>query len=606
VSSDFTHQSSDNPASCESARTAIRGSPRSNFRPRIAAFFLICLIALLLGLGGRLWQINTSMREPLIARAQQQRRSTTVVPARRGMIMDRKGRVAAATEFLSDVFVDPSRVTDVDALAGKLAPPLNLSPERIKGKIKERPESHYVVLATRVDEITEEAVRALNEPAVGLDSKPVRTYPLADSMAHVLGWVGKDGGGMEGVELQFDAHLRGTPGRRATLRDVRRRGIMPAEEEALPPADGGHVLLTIDAEIQRITETALRSGVETVEAQSGVAVVMAPGTGEVLAMACYPAFDPSAANDTPAKLRRNQAVTDPTEPGSTFKPFIASGAIEGSYVSLTEQIDCHMGHKFFGGREIKDVKKCGMLDLRGILTYSSNIGMVTIAERMGNPALHNTVRRFGFGEPTGIEYPGEAEGLVRPLKKWGRLSTQSVAMGYEISTTPLQLAAAFSAIVNDGMLLKPRLVSQVLSAEGDVIRDNSQPVVVNRVIASQTAQLLTKDLLASVVEEGSGKHAKLDHYRVCGKSGTAKLPFANRKGYEPGAYMGAFLGAAPVRPDGPPDLSVVVMIRRPDAAKAYYGGAISAPVVGEILRRSLAYLQVPADESMLAQAGAAD
>lgn len=578
------------------------GPSSGAFRPRMAIFMLSALMALLLGLGGRLVQINTVMREPLIARAEEQRRSATVIPARRGMIMDRKGRVVAATEFLPDVFVDPTRITDVDALAASLAPPLNMTADRIKEKIKRRSGSHYVVLASGVDEITVSAIRELKDTAIGLDARPVRTYPLVESMSHILGWVGRDGGGMEGVELQFDAHLRGQPGRRATIRDVKRRGIMPAEEEATPPIDGGHVVLTIDAEIQRITETALRNGVEQYHAQSGVAVVMAPGSGEVLAMACYPAFDPAAADEVPAKIRRNRAVTDPTEPGSTFKPFIASGAIEGSYVSLTEQIDCHMGQKFFGSREIRDVKKCGMLDLRGILTYSSNIGMVTIAERMGNPALYNTIRNFGFGNPTGIEYPGEAEGLVRPLKKWGRLSTQSVAMGYEISTTPLQLAAAFSAIVNDGVMLRPRLVRQVLNGEGEVIRDNSQPVVVNRVIASKTAQLLTQDLLASVVEEGSGKLAKQEHYKVSGKSGTAKLPFENRKGYEPGAYMGAFLGAAPIRPDAPPELAVVVMIRRPEASKGYYGGAISAPVVGEILRYSLAYLQIPHDQTMLAQA----
>lgn len=575
---------------------------KNPFRPRMAVFMMACLMMFLLGLGGRLWYINTAMRDSLIERAVQQRRSTTIVPARRGMIMDRKGRVVAATEFLPDVFVDPTRITDLDALASKLAPPLNLTAGGIKAKVRERAASRYVVLASRVDEITEEAVRELNDPAVGLEAKPVRTYPLGQSMAHVLGWVGRDGSGMEGVELQFDAHLRGTPGSRATIRDVRRRGIMPADEGAVSPVDGGHVVLTIDAEVQRITEAALERGVESAQAESGVAVVMSPATGDVLAMACYPGFDPASADQAPAKLRRNRTVTDPTEPGSTFKAFIASGALEGSYVSLTEQIDCHMGQKYFGSRLIRDVKKCGMLDLRGILTYSSNIGMSVIAERMGNPALHNTVRRFGFGAKTGIEFPGEAEGLVRPLRKWGRLTTQSVAMGYEISTTPLQLVVGFSAIVNDGVLLKPRLVSQVLGAEGDVVRDNSHPVVVSRVISSKTARLLTQDLLAAVVEEGSGRHAKLDHYKVSGKSGTAKLPFENKAGYEDKQYVGAFLGASSIRPDTPPELAVVVMIRRPNASLGYYGGAVAAPVVGEILRFSLAYLQVPADETMLAAA----
>lgn len=577
-------------------------APTIAYRPRMAAFLLIALVAILLALSGQLVVINTTMREQLISRAEKQRESQTVFPARRGMILDRRGRVVAATEYLADIFVDPSRVADVDALATKLAPPLNLAPEVIKSTITARPRSQYVVLARRVDEFTEEAIREMNLFGVGLDPKPVRTYPLGTSMAHVLGWVGRDGRGMEGVELQFDGHLRGTPGRRATIRDVRRRGIMPASDDALPPTDGGHVVLTIDAELQRITETALEGGVTKVNAQSGVAVVISPATGEVLAMACFPSFDPGHANEVPATLRRNRALTDPTEPGSTFKPFIASGAIEGNFVSLTEQIDCNLGQKYFGGRLIKDVKKSGMLDLRGILTYSSNIGMSTIAERMGNPVLYQTVRRFGFGEPTGIEYPGESGGLVRPLKKWGRLTTQSVAMGYEISTTPLQLVTAFAAIVNDGVLLKPRLVRQVLDAEGEVLRDSGGPMVVDRIMSSKTAQLLASDLLTSVVEEGSGRHAKLDHYRVSGKSGTAKLPYENQRGYEPGAYMGAFLGASSVRLGKTAELAVVVMIRRPDPKLGYYGGAVAAPVVGEILRYSLAYLEVPPDESMLAAA----
>jgi cell division protein FtsI/penicillin-binding protein 2 len=259
-----------------------------------------------------------------------------------------------------------------------------------------------------------------------------------------------------------------------------------------------------------------------------------------------------------------------------------------------------MGRHHFGSREIVDAHPYGMLDLKGILTHSSNIGMVTIAERMGNPALYEIVRRFGFGEKTGIDFPGESDGVVRPLRKWGRLTTQSVAIGYEISVTPLQLVTAFSAIANDGILLRPRLVHQLLGPDGLVVRENENPVVVGRAVPSNIARRMSHEFLASVVEDGSGKAAKLEGYRVLGKTGTAKLPFENRKGYETGAYMGAFMGAAPLRERGAPELAVVVMIRRPDPTLGYYGGAISAPVVGEILQHSLAYLEVPPDDESVA------
>jgi len=584
--------------------SAGHGASVSIGRRRSAVVLLVALSALLLGLGGRLVYINVELRDRLLARAERQRKSSTVVPARRGMILDRRGRVVAATEYMPDVFVDPTRVDDVDSLANKLGPPLNLPAERIKQMILRRPGSQYVLLAARVDDVTAQAVRAIDHAAVGLDEKPVRTYPLCESMAHVLGWVGRDGTGMEGIELAFDEHLRGKDGRRGTIRDARRRGIMPSDESPIPPVDGGHVVLTIDAELQRITEAALTRGVDGVKAQSGVAVVMSPASGDVLAMACYPSFDPANASQTSPKIRRNRAVTDPTEPGSTFKPFIASGALEGSFVSLTEQIDCHMGKHYFGSRLIQDVHGYGLLDLKGILSHSSNIGMSTIAGRMGNPALHNIIRRFGFGAKTGIDYPGESEGLVRPLRKWGSLSTQSVAMGYEISVTPLQLATGFSAIVNDGVLLRPRLVRQLIGSDGVVVRDSEHPIVVDRAVSTQTARVMSRELLPAVVEDGSGKAAKLDGYRMLGKTGTAKLPYENRKGYESGAYMGAFMGAAPLRDWGTPELAVLVMIRRPDPTLGYYGGAIAAPVVGEILQNSLAYLDIPPDKESLASADA--
>jgi cell division protein FtsI/penicillin-binding protein 2 len=550
-------------------------------------------MVLLLGLGGRLVHINAALGDRLLAIAENQRQGDSILPARRGLILDARGRVLAATEQTPDVFVDPARVEDVDALALQLSPRINLPAAKIAEKIRRRSTSRFVVIESRVDAITAEAVRGMKHPAVGLSDRPERTYPLGQSMAHVLGWVGNDGAGLEGIELGFDAHLRGTAGRRSTIRDARRRVLWRDDQSLIEPIDGGHVVLTLDAEIQRITEAALAQSVERVEAENGVAIVMSPKSGEILAMACYPSFDPNRASTFAADLRRNRAITDPVEPGSTFKPVIVCGALEGSYVSTTQLIDCHMGTRAIGSRVITDVRPHGMMDIKGVITHSSNIGMSVVAERMGNPALHATIRRFHFGNKTGIECPGEADGIVFPLKKWTQLSTASVGMGYEVLVTPLQLLTAFAAIVNDGVMVRPTVIKKLLAPNGELVEDRESTHKIGQVVSPEVARYVANELLVSVVENGSGKGAKLDHYRVLGKTGTAKLMYRDRKLYEPGAYQGAFVGAAPV---GQPELLALVMIRRPNPKIAYYGSAVAAPVVGEILGQSLPYLGVPGDE----------
>ncbi len=567
-------------------------APIDRYQRRCGAALLCGAIVLLLGLGARLAQINTSLRPRLLALAESQQYGQSVIPARRGMILDSRGRVVAATEQRPDVFVDPSRVTDIDALARELSPRVNLPPAQIAEKLRRRSASQYVVVESEVDAITAEAVTAMNNPAVGLSHGLARTYPLGESMAHVLGWVGKDGAGLEGIELTFDNHLRGTEGRRTTIRDARRRALRRSDDHLVPPLDGGHVVLTLDAEIQRIAEHALAESVRRVEAESGLAIVMSPKSGEILAMTCFPGFDPNEANDFPPERRRNRVVTDPVEPGSTFKPVIVCGALEGTHISPTQMIDCHMGTRVLPGRVITDVRPHGMLDLKGVVTHSSNIGMSIISERMGNAALHGTIRRFHFGEKTGVECPGEAAGVVYSLKNWTRMSAASIGMGYEVLVTPLQLITAFAAIVNDGVMVKPRVVRKLLGPGGEVLRDYDTTEAVGRVVSSTVARYVANELLVSVVENGSGKGAKLDHYRVSGKTGTAKLKYRDRKEYEPGAYQGAFVGIAPA---DRPELVVLVMICRPNAKVAYYGSAVAAPVVGEILEQALPYLGVPPD-----------
>ncbi|MBI4717217.1 MAG: penicillin-binding protein 2 [Planctomycetes bacterium] len=562
---------------------------------RLAAFVLVVLMFLLLGLGGRLVYINSVMRPRLVNLARQQQEGSTVIPARRGMILDGRGRVAAVSRRMSDVFIDPAQATDLNTLVHELAVRLNESPDALLAAVRRRPNSRYVVVASRVDETTEEAIRALKNPAVGLADTPVRTFPLGESLAHVTGWTGRDGHGMEGIELAYEKHLAGRDGQRSTIRDSRRRALWRAEDGFTPPADGGHVVLTIDAEIQRIVNEALAEGIRNFEAESGVGVVMSPTTGEVFAMACVPSFDPHDPSKVDAEVRRNRVVTDPVEPGSTIKGFIACGALEGKHLSPHELIDCHMGTYHTGSRTITDVHPYGMMNLAGIITKSSNIGMTIVGERMGKHALHDTLRRFGFGTRAGIECPGEDAGLVYPVRHWSSLTAQSVSFGYEVTMTPLQLAAAFSAIVNDGVLIKPRVVKQLLGPEGDVLAAFDSPTVVRRSVSSSVARYLADEVLVSVVEEGTGHEAKIEGYRVLGKTGTAKLTYKDRKGYEPRAYLSTFIGAAPARA---PEVVVLVMIRRPNPDIGYYGGTVSAPSVRRILAETLAYLQVPPEESV--------
>lgn len=570
-------------------------TPLDRLQRRVGAVLLVGLAVLLLALGGRLVYVHTALGAELRASAERLRRGTTVIPARRGMVLDARGRVAAVAREVPDVFVDPALVENVDELAAELSARLNLPAAEIAAKIRDRANSRYVVVATRVDEVAADAVRGMEHVAVGLTDRSQRVYPLGSSMAHALGWVGRDGKGMAGLERAFDDHLRGRDGRRGTIRDARRRALRRSNRQFVPPVDGGHLVLTLDAEIQRMAESALAKALTRFEAQSGVVIVMSPRDGSVVAMVSQPGFDPNAAvAPGDLALRRNRAVTDPVEPGSSFKPIITCGALDGGFVSLTERIDCRMGSHYFGRRLITDTSPHGLLDLRGIITHSSNIGMGFIAHRMGNAVLHETIRRFGFGQLTGIECPGEGAGLVYPLPKWTSYSTNSVVMGYEILVTPLQLANAFSAIVNGGILLRPRIVSKLLAPDGSVIESYDSPQIVRRVASSAVARVVAQDLLVSVVENGGGRRAKVGPYSVLGKTGTARLTYADRGGYEPGAYLSVFVGAAPAHD---PRLVALAMVRRPRARLGYFGATVAAPVVGEILANALAYLGVEPRET---------
>lgn len=559
------------------------------------AFCLSLILIALLGLGVRLYFINTTMGPSLIAMANQQHIGATVIPSRRGRILDRRGRVVATTRSMADVFIDGARVDDLDAVAGPLGARLNQEPAAIVERVRRRPQSRYIVLARRVDRVTADAVKALKHPGIGVTQQPVRVYPLGSSMAHVVGFVGRDHHGLEGMELQFDKHLSGEDGRIGTLHDARRRALWRRNEDYKPPTDGGDVYLTIDAEVQRFTEEALRDSVAEFEAESGVVVVMIPHTGEVLAMASYPTFDPNAVSDSQLDHRRNRVLTDSAEPGSTFKPFIACGALHHGVITTSEKFNCHNGRYYIGGRVVQDTRPSGYLDLTGIITRSSNIGMAQIGKRMGDALLHDTMLRFGFGARTGIECPGESSGLVYALARWSSMSGTSVSFGYEVNVTPLQLITAFSAILNDGVLLRPHILRRLTAPDGSTLAVTTTPDPVGQVIAPEVARFMRDEALVSVVENGSCRTVLSGDYSFLGKTGTAKLLYADRPHYEPGAYASTFIGAAPA---SNPQVAAVMIVRRPNPRIGYYGSKVCAPAVGEIITSTLRYLGVPPDRHL--------
>ncbi len=564
------------------------------------AAWMLALAAVALGaMVFRLIQINTSMAPRLHALAAAQQESGYEVPARRGSILDARGRVLAGSRLRYSVFADPGLIEHPDEVARQLSAILDMPAGKIENEIRISAAPRFCWLKRCVDEAVADAVRALDCPGIGLRGEFERHWPMHTTAAHALGFVGRDGVGLEGLELLHDAHLRGIPGQRSTRRDARRRALGAGSDGFVDPQDGGHLILTIDSVVQTLVEQRLAAQVAEYEAESGVALVMAPRTGDILALACIPTFDVNRFAEYDTAVRRNRVVTDPVEPGSTFKPFVMAGALQRGFVRTDEQIDCHNGLHFFGRRPMHDTKPHGLLDVRGILVYSSNIGMGIIGERMGNPALRDTLVDLGFGAVTQAGLPGESEGILLPLDKWTSYSTTSVPMGQELAVTPLQLATAFCALVNRGVLLRPRIVQAKLAADYTEVTSFAEPEMIRRVLPESLSVYLTRDVLTGVVERG-GKELDASPYRMSGKTGTAQVPYENRRGYEPDAYLSSFIGAAPA---DDPEIVVLVMIRKPNHRLGHYGRVVAGPAVRDIVRATLEYYQVPPDDQRIADAG---
>jgi len=511
----------------------------------------------------------------------------------------------------ASVFMDPVMVKNPAKTAALLAPIFGLDQAQFEKTIRELRGIRFAWIKRDVTDMElsdfNRARREYSLKAFGVRREPRRVYPYGRSAAQVIGFVGARQQGLAGIEQTYESMLTGVDGSRSTTVDIRGRRTHSEPDAYQPPIDGASVVLTIDAHLQQRAEHHLGKACEEFKPEWATAVVMDPLSGEVLAMAVTPDFDPAKPfpenlTDEMKKaafdLQRNRAIADAYEPGSIFKPFIAGPALEAGITSLDESFAVNGPAHKFGSRIIHDVHPYGTLALYEVISKSSNIGMGMLGARCGNENLHSFVRSFGYGRKTGINLPGEHAGLLFSLKHWTKFSTQSIPIGQEIAVTSLQLVTAFSVFCNDGILYQPRIVRGVIDAHGETRVDNSSPVEILRVLSPETVREFRMRALVEVVNSGTGKPAQLAEYQVFGKTGTAQVGREDGKGYIPGAYVGSFLCGAPAES---PRVVVLVSLFRPSSGK-YYGSTVAAPAAAAIVADALDYMQVPPESPAVGSA----
>jgi cell division protein FtsI/penicillin-binding protein 2 len=551
----------------------------------------LCLGGLLLGfvlLGGQLYSIQVLDHERYVALARRQQLTSEVIPARRGTIYDRKFRKLALTREVKSCFLSPREVEDPARVASALGRLPGVEASTLRQRIESEPDRQFLWVKRQLSDEEATQVEALGLRGVHLQVEYKRAYPAAEVASHVLGFTDIDGHGLEGLEARYDEVLTGKPGRRALYRDGRRRCRDTGTPNEEPAQNGYDLVLTLDVAVQGIVEEELDRIVNEWKPAGATIIVLDVPTGDVLALGNRPTFDANEPGRVPAECRFDRAVGFSFEPGSVFKPFVASGALEAGAANLDDELFCHEGYyQPRQGQPLHDHKAFGWLTVRQVVVQSSNIGMALIGESMGIPLLHRTVRNFGFGERTGIELPGEVPGKVFPLLHWRPISLTRVPMGHEVSVTPIQVVTAMNALANDGVLVEPRVVRAVVDAEQDLAQEPPRPTG-RRVIPSALAKTMVMDVLADVVREGTGQRAQLTSYEVAGKTGTAQKLVDGH--YSHNQFVSSFACVAPAQK---PRISVLVVVDGPTCGPSYYGGTVAAPSAARVVEETLFYLQVP-------------
>lgn len=552
----------------------------------------------MLGISARLVYLQVAKHDNLAARAQRQQQDAFETTPTRGPVLDRQERELARTIDTTSVFIAPDEfnrnetraMEEIGCTANALSSVLSLDRRTLVNQILEAKESgrRFIWIARRIAPEKAQTLETMELAAVHTRKEPKRFYPNGSLAANVLGFVGLDGNGLAGIEQVYNEKITGEPGKLFIEKDSRGRAYESTEILGRP---GQTIILTIDQSIQYHAEAALTAAIEQTGAKAGTAIVLDPHTGDILALANAPTFDPNDVSAASPAARANWALQNIYEPGSTFKVVAFSAAIEKGLAKPDDVIDCQMGSITVAKRVIHDHKPFGSLTMAEALAKSSNVAAIKLGLRVGDPTMHDYITRFGFGSRTGIELPGETAGLVRPLNRWQPSSIGSIAIGQEVGVTPLQMAAAFGALANDGVRVAPHLIREIRSASGlSVYRPNPER---RRVIGTETAKAL-RGMLEGVTLNGTAKKAQLDGYTAAGKTGTAQKIDVRTKAYSKTKFVASFVGFAPVN-----DPAVVIIVVIDEPGGAYHGGDVAAPVFRQIAEQILPEMGVIPDTDFI-------
>ena len=560
----------------------------------VAAFVAFWMV----GISVRLVYLQVSRHDKMVERAHQQQRDAIETTPVRGLVLDRQDRELARTIDTTSIFVAPDEFRKdkkdteaqiaeaIECTAAGLSSVLGLDRKTIAKQMTEAKNAsrRFLWIARRITPEQAQQLESMQLAAVHTRKEPKRFYPNGSLAANVLGFVGLDGNGLAGIEQVYNQKIVGEPGKVFIERDSRGRAY---ESTEVPGRAGQTVVLTIDQSIQYQAEAALTTAIEQSGAKAGTAIVLDPRSGEILALANAPTFDPNDAGAASPAARNNWALQNIYEPGSTFKVVAFSAAIEKGLAKPDDKIDCQMGSITIAKRVIHDHTAFGTLTLTEALAKSSNVAAIKLGLRVGDPTMHEFITRFGFGSRTGVELPGETPGVVHPLKRWLPSSIGSVAIGQEVAVTPLQMASAFGALANDGVRIAPHLIREIRNASGAV--SHRPTPAQRRVISKETATAL-RGMLESVTLNGTAKKAQLDGYTAAGKTGTAQKIDPQTKRYSASKFVASFVGFAPV---SNPAVVIIVVIDEPGGA--YHGGDVAAPVFRQIAEQILPDMGVMPD-----------
>lgn len=520
-------------------------------------------------------------------KAQQQHIKVEDIQVRRGTIFDRMGRELALNLELESLYCDPETLTADSQDIQKLSSLVKREPRRIRAKIPE--EGRFVWIERKLTPEIADKVRDLDIEGLGFVTEAKRFYPKRELASHIIGFVGIDNQALEGIELRFDKYLTAKGGKVHLERDASGKTLSSGVDIE---AKGNNIVLTIDEVLQRLVEKELDRAMDHWKASAASAIMMEPYTGEILALANRPAYDPNRGGRVTDSEKRNRAITDCYEPGSTFKIIIGTGSLEEKLVKPNTLFNVSKGGIQVGGKTIRDVHKYEVLSFKEVIQKSSNVGSIMAGMKLGKENIYRYAKLFGFGDKTGVDLPGEVSGWIHKPEQWSGTSIGAISIGQEVAVTPIQMLRAYSVIANGGFLVKPYVVSEIISPDNNTIASfrNGEK---RRIISAQTAETF-RDILKSVTEEGgTAQSASVDGNLVAGKTGTAQVVDPVTKRYSRDKYVSSFVGFVPA---DNPRLAMIVIIHEPKGQ--IYGGVVAAPVFREIIRQALSYLNVPRENSL--------